>query len=244
MRCLVNAEWFKLKKSLGFKILLLGNAAVTFLMAILYIFVLDSTLTGYQIMKSSLALALYHAYIGYLFAAIFCCSEFSNRTFAMSLLCGYSRKQIFLSKAVVFFLGAVILFLEAVGLETIFFSAGNGFGAEWNLKNEITILRLLGLGLIGCLAMAAVMIFVAAAAIKSIITVGAGIGCTDVLLWTETTFYDNPLPFVKYLYTYQIRQLNFGGEQFSTGLFLAVVIVTFIVALTSAAFIFEKSELK
>lgn len=244
MRCLINAEWFKLKKSLGFKILLLGNIIITLLMVILYIFVLDSEFTGYRIMKSSLALVLYHAYIGYLFAAIFCCSEFSNRTFAMSLLCGYSRKQVFLSKVIVFFQGMVVLYFEAVGLETIFFSAGNGFGMGFNLDNVIIMLRLLCFGLIGCLTIGAVIIFVAAVAKKSIITFGVGIGCTYVLLWMETTFYDNPLPFVKYLYTYQIRQLNFGGEKFSPGLFLMVMAATFIIALVSATLIFEKSELK
>lgn len=79
---------------------------------------------------------------------------------------------------------------------------------------------------------------------KSIITFGVGIGCTYVLLWMETMFRDNPLPFVKYLYTYQIRQLNFGGEKFSPGLFLMVMAATFIIALVSATLIFEKSELK
>lgn len=244
MRGLVEAEWFKLKKSLGYKILLVGNVIITFSMVILYIFVLDSEFTGYYIMKSSLALVLYHAYIGYLLAAIFFCSEFSNRTFAMSLLCGYSRKQVFLSKVVVFLLGMVILFFESVGLETIFFSAGNGFGVGLNLENMKIILRLLCFGMIGCITVGAVVVFVAVVAKKSIVTFGAGIGVTYVLLWLETTFYDNPLPLVKYSYAYQIRQIHFGGEELSPGLFLAVMAVTCTIALVSATFIFEKSELK
>ena len=50
MKCLIKAELFKLKKSLGFKLLLLANVVITLLMAVLYVSVLDSELTGYHIL--------------------------------------------------------------------------------------------------------------------------------------------------------------------------------------------------
>ncbi|MEY8389914.1 ABC transporter permease [Lachnospiraceae bacterium 45-W7] len=244
MRGLMKAELFKLKKSRGFQILLLVNVVITLLMAIFSLFVLDSELTGFHIMKSCLAMVLYHAYIGYLLAAVFCCGEFSNRTFAMSLLCGYSRTQVFLAKAVGFFLALALLFAEAVGLETVFFSMGNGFGLDFNLGNMTEVFRYSAFGLAGCLTMGAVMLLVAVTAKKAMITLGAGIGGTYVLLYMETTFRDHPLPYVKYLYTYQIRQIFFGGDTFSPGLFLAVLTATFTVSCAAAVFIFEKSELK
>ncbi len=244
MKCLIKAELFKLKKSLGFKLLLLANVVITLLMAVLYVSVLDSELTGYHILKSSLAMVLYHAYIGYLFAAVFCSSEFSNRTFAMSLLCGSSRTRVFLAKAAGFCLGMTALFVEAAGLETVFFSVSNGFGMALCPETILTVLRLSILGLAGCLTMGAVMLFVTVIFKKAMITFGVGIGCIYAFLHLETMFRDHPLPYMKYVYTYQIRQISFGGDTFSPGLFCVVLAITFTAALAAAVFIFEKSELK
>lgn len=75
-------------------------------------------------------------------------------------------------------------------------------------------------------------------------TVGIGIGVTYALLWVETNFKDGLLSLVKYTYSYQIGQLQFWGEGFSIWMFLAIVILTFVITLAGSIFIFDKIELK
>ena len=245
MRDLVRAEWFKLEKSLGFKVLLLLNALLAFLMHFSFTALAqDSMRTGSQVMESSLTLVLYHTYIAYLLAAIFVCKEFSGRTFALSLLSGYSRSKVLLSKILVFFLGILILFYEFVIVETISFSIKNGFGMEFNLETITHIMKLLGYGLIGCLTVGAVAIFVAVVVKKLVLTIGFGMILIYVMLWMETTFRENPLPFIKYMYSYQIRQVHFGKEAFSVGTFLVITLITFVAALAVSFFVFARSELK
>lgn len=242
MRNLIGAEAFKLIKSLGFKLLLCVNIVSTLIYPIL--FTVGGKATGYQIMLITSVYVLHHGFVGYLYAAVFICREFSNRTFAASLLCGHPRWKIFLAKAVVFLAGLLLLFGVYVGLSTMYGSIANGFGMEFSLENMWNVFVRALCGLAGCAVMGAVMLLVAAIARRAIVTLGLGIGLTYGFLWLETTFRNHPLPFVKYIYTYQIGQIGYVGEDFGLGLFWAVMIITFLAALAAAVFVFEKAELK
>ena len=238
MKDLMKAEWFKLSKSFGYKVLCACNIAAVFTTSLLLI--AGAKGTGYEAFIMALTYILHHAVIGCLFAAIFVCSEFSNRTFGMSLLCGYSRKKVFLSKILVYLFGLICLFLLYTGAATIVMLIGNGFGQ----KNYLDILALLFCGIFGYAAMGTVMIFIAVIAKKAFVTVGIGIGITYALLWVETNFKDGLLSLVKYTYSYQIGQLQFWGEDFSIWMFLVIVIFTFVITLAGSIFIFDKIELK
>lgn len=242
MRNLIKAEYFKLVKSMGFKLLFLGNILSTIIYIVLL--VLGSKATGYQVMLNASTDVLHYNFLGYLFAAIFICGEFSNQTFSMSLLCGHSRLKVFLSKLVIFICGVLLFFFVYVGFSTTYASIANGFGVKIGLENVKNILVRVGCGVAGCFTMSAVMILVATVVRKTIATIGVGIGLVYALLWLETTFRNNMLPFVKYTYSYQIRQIEFAGEEFAPGLFLIVMIITSSVALTVAAVAFERIELK
>ena len=64
------------------------------------------------------------------------------------------------------------------------------------------------------------MLLVAAIARRAIVTLGLGIGLTYGFLWLETNFRNHPLPFMKYIYTYQIGQIWFCRRGFWTGAIL------------------------
>lgn len=208
---------------------------------VIYIILLivGSKATGYLSFTISLSYVLHHAFIGYLFAAVFLCSEFSNHTFGMSLLCGYSRRKVFFSKILVFFSGLIILFLIYTGITTIVTSIGNGFGQVINWD----MLLLLICGILGCAAMGAVIILMTVIAKKTIVTIGVGIGFTFALLWIETAFSDR-LFYIKYTYSYQIGQILFWGQGFSVSMFVMVTLPTIIISLLASSIIFEKMELK
>ena len=213
MRNLIGAEAFKLAKSLGFKLLLCVNIVSTLIYPIL--FAVGAKATGYQIMLNASVDVLHHGFIGYLYAAVFLCREFSNRTFAASLL--------FLAKAAVFLSGLLLLFGVYVGLSTMYGSIANGFGMEVSLKTVWNVFVQAVCGLAGCAVMGAVMLLVAAIARRAIVTLGLGIGLTYGFLWLETNFRNHPLPFMKYIYTYQIGQIWFCRRGFWTGAILISV---------------------
>lgn len=236
MKNLMKAEWFKLSKSFGFRVLCLCNVATVFSTALLAL--AGAKATGFASFVMSLTYILHHAVIGYLFAAIFLCGEFSNRTYGLSLLCGYSRKKVFLSKILVFLLGLIWLFLIYTGVTTAVMSIANGFGQT----DYMEVLVMLLCGILGYAAMGAVIIFIAVITKKAFVTVGIGMGVTYALLWIETNLKEYSLSFVKYAYTYQIGQLQFWGEGFSLWMFLVVTVLAFVIALVASIFIFDHTE--
>lgn len=241
MKNLIKAEWFKLSKSFGFKVLLLFNAASLF--SNIFLLMAGAKGEGYKMFAIALTYILHHSVIGYLFSALYLSSEFSGRTFGTSLLCGCSRRKIFLSKALVFLAGLIILFLVYVGVSTTVISVGNGFGMEFSAKTCKEILLMLLCGMLACITMGAVILLVTVIVKKAVAAIGAGIIITYSLLWLEANFSEN-LVFLKYTYSYQMGQLEFFGEGFSPVVFLGVMVVTFLLAFAAAGFIFERTELK
>ena len=238
MNNLIKAEWFKLSKSSGFRVLFLCNLASLCSSAFLLMAGADGT--GYKMFLLSLTYIFHHSIIGYLFSAFFICSEFSERTFGISLLSGYSRRKIFAAKAFVFFCGQLLLFLTYVIMTTLVITIGNGYGMEFN----VDFFWMLLCGMIGCIAMGAIMLLVSLVMKKSVATIGVGIGIMYSLSWLEANFKEKLLPVLKYTYTYQIGQLEFWGDGFSPTMFFAVMVITFLLAFVAAGIIFERAEFK
>ena len=240
MKKLIKAEWFKLSKSKGYKILLLCN--VLSILTSILLRVAGAMSPGYEVLVISLTSILHHSVIGYLFAAVFVCSEFSNCTFGISLLCGSSRKKVVLSKIITYLTGMTILFLVYVCATTLVMTVANGFGISAKYIKEVILL--LFCGIFGNMAIGSVIILVAMIARKAIVTIGIGIGLTYASLWIETTFRSKPLPFIEFVYTYQIGQMQFWGDTFSVRMFFVVIMVTIIGALFLAVTAFERMDLK
>lgn len=122
---LIKAEFYKLQKLNSFHIILLFTLAVGIMPGF-------SPYTGYQVYSLGLIPELFDAVLISVFTSDFVCMEFSDRTFGNALLCGTSRKNVFLAKLVVYFLGLLILILIPVAASTAVATLRNGFGAEWN----------------------------------------------------------------------------------------------------------------
>lgn len=237
MKHLVKAEWFKLSKSFGFQVLCLYNAASSMLSAVVLL-IAGAKATGFAAMRMSHTYVLHHSVIGCLFVAVFLCGEFANRTYGLSLLSGYSRKKIFLSKVLIFLVGFIWLFLIYTGGIAFIMSIGNGFGG----LDHGNILFMLFCGILGYMAMGMIILLIAVMVKRAFVTVGVGMGLMYALGQMENLTREDPFPFLKYTYLYQIRQLHFWGEGFSFWMFLAVEVFTFALALQAAVFIFEHSE--
>ena len=244
---MIKAEWFKLAKSSGFRLLLSCSAGTGLLMTAI---VLAGTKKpfGYEALDNYLATVLIHSIFIFVFAAVFISNEFANHTFGISLLCGASRFKVFLAKFMVFFAGTFLLILIPVAVFTIPISIANGFSMESWSENGFYILSKLFYAVTGYAALGSVALLIAVAAKHKTATIAIGILGTYLIMVAEVNITNTSL--YKYIYIcqietlYQPRGLQLGVDTFSAGMYLAVTVTTFILSAVTAALLFETSELK
>lgn len=138
MSNLVKAEFFKLRKSLAFKVLL----AMYFVFEILYTIneignsvlypAYNPTFTGAEwfCQVPGANGTGYFAIALFLFAAFYVAGEFHGRTLYRGLLCGLLRRDVFGAKVIVFTVGAVLLLLVHIVTGTTLWTIHSGFGMD------------------------------------------------------------------------------------------------------------------
>lgn len=248
MNRLVKAEFFKLSKLGGYKILLLGSFGIGLaegLFILIYSNVSGSELAagfGYRVLKLYLVWPMFAAIITGIYTAVFLCSEFANRTYGMNLLCGLSRRKVFLSKMLVFYLGLCpIFYLHEVVVGSIV-SVGYGFG---NLTaGEIAeFLKMFLYSVLGYLAIGGYYVFLAVLIKNAVAMVGVGFMLAYIQqIWTSNARGMN-VPLLKLSFMYQLNQF-LDWETFQDGAYLVVMATTFLLTFSAAFFCYEKSDLK
>jgi len=234
---LIKAEFMKLSKSLGYKILLLCASFVGVLLGLLVINKDVGLSDGYNVYLSTLtdSFAMISAII---FAIIFVCNEFSNRTLGMGLFSGCSRLSVLLSKAIVFLIGFMpVVFAEAVvscAIVTIVKGFGSLDAQQWAVLIQATLLFILG-----SMAMGSVC-FMLAVLIKNVGgTIGAGIGIMLAVQLLKS--FPATAGVAKLTFLHQMELLP--QPEFPV-LFIAISAVTLVAALAASVYIFSKSDLK
>lgn len=248
MKKLIRAEWFKLTKSSVFKVLLFINiiAAVFILLA--------KPRTGYRAFYVGIAYLYYHTNIGLAYTAVFLCEDLTNRSFGASLLSGCSRKKIFFAKAIIFWVGMVLLFSVFTCSAVITSSLLNGFGMALNIETCINILFYTFCGLLGCTSMLSVMVLISTivkSKIPTIIVIYLFFYPFEYMK-NNYYFYENGaqiLKFLRYTYVYQMSTLYINQDgihfnKFQPEIFFPVNILTIILTLGISLVIFEKTEFK
>ncbi len=133
MNNLLKAEFFKLHKSFGYKVLL----AVCVCIGVIFGIVVIRNGSGARgadyaaIMGSGF---LYNVVLVSVFAAGYIGSAYSNRTFAAEIACGASRRELFTAKSIVFFIAILPLILVYDLVTICILTVQNGFGMPWNME--------------------------------------------------------------------------------------------------------------
>lgn len=245
---LIKAELFKLLKLPGYKILVLGCICTgIFFSAVAFIG--NTGYSGYYILCDCMGMLLVNSTAGCILAAIFIGNEFTNKTFGNSLLSGFSRRKLFIAKIFAFLAGLFQVLAIIPLIITVSVSYINGFGMDFSISMCKTILLLL-YSLAGYTALGAVIILLAVLIRKEAVIIAVYIVLTYAYLFIRTNF--NNLSFLRYTYLYQIELMAFsnnpvasyGDDTFSGGIYMAVMVLTFLTAIILSIFIFEKKELK
>ena len=125
---LLKAEFFKLSKSIEYKILLAVCLAIGLLFGIMGIWYGSSTV-GAKCVSISGTGFLYNAVLISMFAAYYIGSEFENHTFAGEVACGASRGKLFGAKMILYFIAILPLIMIYDWVTVAVFTVRNGL--EW-----------------------------------------------------------------------------------------------------------------
>lgn len=243
MKNLIRAEWFKLSKSSSFRLLLSCSVFAGILLAVIC-FVGGTKAPGYRALDAYLATILFHMIFTYAFAAVFICSEIRGHTFGASLLCGFPRISVFFSKAAVFFVGVLLLTLVPTAVCTIAITLANGFGMASFMEACTYILPRLFYAITGFAALSSAALLISLVVKNKTATAAIGMGGTYFFMVIEANTRELPVyKYYKYVYIHQIEQLRFSAEYLADKTYLAVTLITAMLAMALAAFIFEKAEL-
>lgn len=236
---LIQAEFLKLSKSLGYKILLLCEAGLGILIGCMFTFMdvgieINGRLMYLQCISETQSQVIFTS----IFAATFICNEFTDRTFGIGVMSGCSRLSLLISKAVVYIVGLLsVLFVYPI-VGTIITTLRMGFGEmnpeTWQHLGLTTFLFVMGIIAMGSFC------FMLAMLIKKVGgTIGAGIGLLLVLILAGQF---NPFATVmKFTFTYQMAQV---AQPESLALYHAVISATIVLTLIASRLLFEKAELK
>jgi ABC-type transport system involved in multi-copper enzyme maturation permease subunit len=237
---LIKAELLKLSKSLGYKVLLGVSLGLGFSEGLTSMgFFSDSKVTGYELFAASILGYTEHSIFFSIFAAVFICNEFTNRTFDTALVSGKPRSAILLAKIVVFQLGLIpIVFIKAL-LGGAMASFTNGVSPEPFLSVLPQLLFLIFGSIISSVAIGSICILLAML-IKNVggtIGTGFGVAMAGALLIN----FEQLRPILKFIYHYQIAQT---AQPESLGLYYGVIFGTILLATLASVIVFNKSELK
>ena len=237
---LIKAEFMKLYKSFGLKILLLCAVSSGILVGLMFAFIFEGGFgeaTGLTFFINGITgeTEVASAFAG-VFVAIFVGSEFVRGTFGISIARGCSRNQLILAKAVVFLVALPFVLLASPITSTISATLANGFGDF----DTLHLLRTIGLLVLTHWAMGGICILLAV----SIKNVGGIIGASVAILAFLIPILAR-LPglesMARFLYPYHIARIT---EPQSIAFLVAVCIATLGISLTGAVMVFKRAELK
>lgn len=238
MTNLIKAEGLKLRKSLGFWVLVLCAFGMSALITvILKAFTHGVLPTGDEIFYQMINQTQMNTILISIFAAVFICGEFINRTFGLSLFSGFLREKIMVAKLVVLFVGGVLLAAIMPVVMLAVFSVIGGFGGNMTL-----LLRDFGLYSLGNVTMAGFFALLAFTIRNVGGTIGAGIGISMLLGIAASVSIEKFQRVIKFSFVTQ--QSLVGRDEIHIPFYVGVMLVTLAVEITAAAFILRKSDLK
>jgi hypothetical protein len=248
MAHLLGAEWLKLRKSLGFKVLGLVSVALTLaVFAMISVLVAEieqevgAVFSGAVGFYQALGQTQLNSILISILAAIFICKEFDNRTFGLSLFSGFTRRKLMAAKVGMLFIGTIIISTIMPVLMTICFSLANGFGGTAE-DLALPMLRDFGLYLLGNITIAAFCAFLAYVIRNVGGTIGAGVGICMVLAIVSQVQTESVKQILDFSFISQLQYI--GTPELSIPFYCGVMLVTLVVLLACASVVFEKSDLK
>jgi len=236
----IRAELLKLRKSLGFLSLLLSMLGVGAALAFVFLSA-SEPVSGLEAFNRGIMAVEINIIVISIFAAIFICGEFENRTIGTSLFCGRSRWSILLTKIIVYFVGVAILVTGFLAVLTTIVTIRNGFGSELTADGVIYIVRTFALYLLGRLTLASFCAMLGLIIRNYIGTIGVGICLSISLIFLVM---QGPQDIMKFTFMWQLAKILFLNGTQDILLSALVYVANMALMMFVAHFVFRKADLK
>ena len=242
MKNLIKAELFKLKKLIGYKVLLVTYLIIEIVIqmnnisnSVIYP-KYNPTYTGIQWLLNPQQTFLLYSLVIFFFTAFFVNGDFVGHTFYASLLCGMSRKYTFWAKIIAALAGVVPLMLVSFLPGTLLWSIHAGFGIDFGTEAVFLIAKALGRNILISLMLVSNAVFFSVIAKSKIGTFGWSFGTLYVL----GVFRGNieriiPIPAFR-----EILLILLSLSYLNLGTFFVSILLKLLVA----GYIFERYDLK
>ena len=253
---LIKAEFYKLRKSLSYKVLLAAFLVFEILFVrnevtsgirwtgIVY--------TGAEWLYRVPGQASYYVGFLYLFAADYVAGEFRNRTLVSGCLCGFLRRQVLYAKAAAYFAGILPFMLIHTVTGPVVWTMQFGFGMGFNVDTIMLVLSTLLYCTLGHLVFGGMGFLGALIARNRIGTVGLSLGVSQILgiVNANASLLENPVltAILKLTIFFQLSEFLGNRPLIYTHVPLWVMVLTSVIAvafiLLLAKVHFEKHDLK
>jgi ABC-2 type transport system permease protein len=240
MRKQIRAELLKLRKSSGFLSLLLSMLGIGVALGFVFLSAFEPV-SGLEAFNRGIMAVEINIIVISIFAALFICGEFENRTIGTGLFCGRSRWSILLAKISVYFIGVAILVTVFLAAITMIVTVRNGFCAELTADVAQYLVRVFALYVLGRLALASFCAMLAFIIRNYIGTIGVGICLSISLIFL---IMQGPQDIVKFTFMWQLRNILFLNGTQDVLLSALVSVVNMALMLLVAHFAFKKVDIK
>lgn len=248
MNRMIKAEFFRLSKLRGYKILLFGSVGIGAgegIFAIVYCVsagIRPPTWYGYFVLKTFLVFPMFAAIVASIYTAVFLCSEYENRTYGMNLLCGLSRRKVFLSKMTVFYVGLLAIFYFHMIAVSVIVSIAYGFG-RLTAADIAEFLKMFLYSVLGYLVLGGYYALLAVWIKNPVATAGLGFMGAYMQMYWRSALRGAETLMLNLSFMYQLDQF-LDWETFQDGIYLLVMTVTFLLMFSGALFFYVRSDLK
>lgn len=177
MNSLIKGEFFKLKKSRSFKLILIFSLLCSAIFYFYYLISIQKThkdlnnFSGTSIFYLLLSGLVYENFFSSLIAASFVSKDFEKQTINLSFTYGYSRLNILISKLIVYIIATTLTLYLFIFSCTALFSISYGFGSELTLYCIFMMLKSLIINFLGILTLSTITFLIALITRNSIITI-------------------------------------------------------------------------
>lgn len=161
MNNLLKTEIYKAKRNLLVYITIVILVIMAF--AVSFVFNKYNPLTGREALNLSLEFIKYTIFIISFILGMSIINDFLLGYISESIMCGYSRKDVYIAKGIVFgIINVIVTFIFPIVL-TVISTIDNGFGCIFNVKELMYLLRvviLLALIVLSCSAIVQMIFFI------------------------------------------------------------------------------------
>lgn len=252
---IIKCEFFKLRKSRSFYVIFLVMAAMSLLMFYMIAsreqeIVNRGTVvnSGVNIFLNALSDFSLYATLGAIFAGMFICGDFENRTLQNGISAGGGRLTILAGKAIVYFIAVSMLSLPYPLINLICSTIRFGFGLELSIEIILKLLGILTAFLFSNCALVSICVSFAFVIQKVGGVIGAGIA---VIIFGGNIIISIAAmrPELAFIFDYSPYGLSFSSISLDNGTadFIKVIFISLIymaVVLAATYGVFKKAELK